>query len=273
MRPERAGLQEGEFAAEGCFLVFCGGAAIDKPGREERSKKDEKEGEENQEEADEAGFEEEGEGFVLDDFFRGADFIGKSFGHSGTGATEANAEDESLWGLESGGEGDGVKAEADVGRFGDVTFEAGGFLFGVMGNVLKVFGRLEAVFGVFKVGLDGRFSGFGLFGIFGALGLFGEGAEIDETERELVDGLGDGGGESFGGGAEVGESSLETEGEEKSRDGDNDQGGAELMTDEIENEEDKEGDGVGVDGAAGEGEKEGSREKDGSKGEEDFLGF
>lgn len=194
-------------------MVFCGGAAIDKPGREERSKKDEKEGEENQEEADEAGFEEEGEGFVLDDFFRGADFIGKSLEHSSTGATEANAEDESLWGLESGGEGDGVKAEADVGRFGDVTFEAGGFLFGAMSNVLKVFGRLEAVFDVFKVGLGGRFSGFGLFG---------EGAEIDETERELVDGLGDGGGESFGGGAEVGESPLEAEGEEKSRDRDND---------------------------------------------------
>lgn len=45
------------------------------------------------------------------------------------------------------------------------------------------------------------------------------------------------------------------------------------MADESKNKENKEGDGVGVDGAAGEGEKEGGREKDGSKGEEDFLGF
>lgn len=46
------------------------------------------------------------------------------------------------------------------------------------------------------------------------------------------------------------------------------------MTDESKNKENKEGDGIGVDGAAGESEKEGGREKEGGEGEESLaVGF
>jgi len=143
-----------DFGGESGIFGGLGGAAVDEPGREERGEKNKDKSKMNEEEADEAGFEEEGEGFVLDDFFRGADFIGEGLEHGGTGSAKANAEDEGLRGLEGGGEGDGIEAETNIGRFGDVALEAGGFLFEVMGNVLKVFGGLEVVFDVFKVGLD-----------------------------------------------------------------------------------------------------------------------
>ena len=88
-----------------------------------------------EEEADEAGFEEEGEGFVLDDFFRGADFFGEGFEHSDASAAETSAKNEGLRVLEDGGEGDFVKAEADVGGFGDVAFEISSFLLNVVRQV------------------------------------------------------------------------------------------------------------------------------------------
>lgn len=44
-----------------------------------------------EEEAEEAGFEEEGEGLVLDDFFRGAGFVGESLKHGDAGAAKPYA--------------------------------------------------------------------------------------------------------------------------------------------------------------------------------------
>ena len=112
-----------------------GGLAVDEPGREERGEENENEGEMDEEEAEEAGFEEEGEGFVLDDFFRGADFLGEGFEHGGAGATEANAKSEGRGGLEGGGKGGRVEAETDIGRFSNVALEINSSLFGVVNEV------------------------------------------------------------------------------------------------------------------------------------------
>ena len=242
-----------------------------------------------EEEADEAGFEEEGEGFVLDDFFRGADFFGEGFEHSDAGAAESGAKNEGLRVLEDGGDGDFVEAEADVGGFGNVAFEISSFLLDVVRQVGQFRVGLEVIIKVIQdvveVGDDGFWRlvggrGFGGVGVFGSFcvfwgfhvfGSFGEGAEVDDAEGELVDGFCDGGGESLGGGAEVGESSLEAERKEEGGDRDDDKRGAELTADESEDEEDEEGDGVGVDGAAGEGEEEGGREEEGEEGEGESL--
>lgn len=200
MRPEGAGFEAVNLAREeGLTLELgrgeaVGGAAVDELLGEEGGKEGENKDEMSEEEADEAGFEEEGEGLVLDDFFRGADFFGESLKHGGASATEADANQKSLRAGEGGGKSGFVEVEAGIGGFGDVAIE------NRLGQVLGDRSRLGGV--PFCGGIVGR-------------------AEVDQAKRELVDGLGDGGGEGFGSGTESSKGALEAEREEESDDGEN----------------------------------------------------
>lgn len=228
VRPEIAGFQAVKLALKEVFALElgrrdrAGGSTVDEPLREERSEKSENEHKMDQEESNKAGFEEEGEGFILDDFFRGADLVGEGFIHGDAGATEPGAEDKGSGILESSGKGGSVEVKANVSGFGDVAIEIGSSLVSVMDEVID--GFTNGFVGVFEVGLelievvvkivddivgDGIFWGLrGFGGCWGGLGcralrsfrgfcVFGEGAEVDEAEGKLVDGFGDGGGESF----------------------------------------------------------------------------
>lgn len=185
------GEQEGDEQRKGGVRAEAGAAEAREAGEIEH--------EEEKGDADEAEFEEEAEELVLDDFFGGGDEVGVERVHSSAGAAETDAEEDGPGGVDPGAEGGGAEAEADVGGFGDVAVKDG------VGG-----------------GVGGGFGGFGVCGGVGDLGggVGGGGAEINQTEREVMDGFGDAGEEGFGGGAEGGESALNAEDGKEGSDGD-----------------------------------------------------
>ncbi len=139
---------------------FCGhfrggGATVEEFARKNLGAESDEETENSKSDTDKAGLKEEGEGFVLDNFFRRSDNIGRFRMHGSAGATEADTEEDARGsevgrektsgvfstsgtstaeferGMARGGEpgldGDSIKIETDVRRLGDITFENGVF--------------------------------------------------------------------------------------------------------------------------------------------------
>ena len=92
------------------------------------SAEDEEEGESGEDNADQAGFEEQGEILVLDDFLRGGRFA--EIVESLAGAAETDTDEDVFRAGLPDVEGGGVEVDTGVGGAGDVAVEDGGGLDG-----------------------------------------------------------------------------------------------------------------------------------------------
>lgn len=173
----------------------------------------------------------------------------------------------------------GIETEADISRFGDITFKDGIFE--------SPFGGEERVFLMFFHSVVHNFGDFfhSFIRVFhrsievggvrsGVFVLFCEAAQVDNSEGELMNGFCDAGDKSLSGGADGSESALKTEREEKTDDGDSEEAPAELMAFQgVVDKENDNSDGVGVDSAAGKSKEESHREKAGEDDHADVLPF
>lgn len=155
-----------------------------------------------------------------------------------------------------------VEAEASVGGGGDVAIE----LRGVGGGIRGWLRRGSCVIR----GLRGAYfrSGFGVFHIvfhrINRGGVGGFGAEVDNTERKLMDDFGRARDKSVRSGAHSGEDSLCSERDKEGDNGDKNETWPFLATDNGKDKENEEGDRISIDGATRKREKKGRGKEHGT---------